>query len=73
METVIRCRFLKDFCGARGPSAVIMSAKFGPLDSATEDPIGGESLLVGNIEYTIPLIDFLKLASFFDVGNVGPK
>ncbi len=47
--------------------------KVGPLDSATEDPIGGESLLVGNIEYTIPLIDFLKLASFFDVGNVWSK
>ena len=29
----------------------------GPLDSATQDPIGGEALLVGNIEYTIPLID----------------
>ena len=45
----------------------------GPLDSNTEDPIGGESLLVGNIEYTIPLIDFVKLAAFFDVGNVWAK
>lgn len=45
----------------------------GPLDSNTQDPIGGESLLVGNIEYTIPLIDFVKLAAFFDVGNVWAK
>ncbi len=45
----------------------------GPLDSNTDDPVGGESLLVGNIEYTIPLIDFVKLAAFFDVGNVWAK
>ncbi len=42
----------------------------GPLDSVTEDPIGGEALLVGNIEYVIPLIEFIKLATFFDTGNV---
>ncbi len=42
----------------------------GPLDANTNDPIGGGSLLVGNIEYTVPLIDFIKLAGFFDVGNV---
>jgi len=47
--------------------------KVGPLDAATNDPIGGESLLVGNIEYTIPLLDFVKLAAFFDVGNVWKK
>ena len=44
--------------------------RVGPLDPNTEDPIGGESLVVGNIEYTIPLIDYVKLAGFFDVGNV---
>ncbi len=42
----------------------------GPQDSITEDPIGGESMLVANLEYTIPVIDFLKLAAFFDAGNV---
>ncbi len=45
----------------------------GPLDSATNDPIGGESLFVANVEYTIPLIDFVKLAAFFDTGNVWPS
>ncbi|MDD3374579.1 MAG: outer membrane protein assembly factor BamA [Candidatus Omnitrophica bacterium] len=44
--------------------------KVGPLDSATNDPIGGDSLLIFNVEYTIPLVDFIKLATFFDVGNV---
>ncbi|MDP2652967.1 MAG: outer membrane protein assembly factor BamA [Candidatus Omnitrophota bacterium] len=47
--------------------------KVGPLDPVTEDPLGGESMLVGNIEYTIPIIDFLKLATFFDTGNVWSK
>lgn len=44
--------------------------KVGPLDQATNDPIGGEALVVGNIEYTIPVIEFVKFATFFDIGNV---
>lgn len=44
--------------------------RVGPLDANTDDPIGGEGMMVGNVEYTIPVIDFLKLAAFFDVGNV---
>ena len=44
--------------------------KIGPIDTATKDPLGGESMLVGNIEYTYPLLDFLKAAAFFDTGNV---
>ncbi|MCA9400477.1 MAG: outer membrane protein assembly factor BamA [Candidatus Omnitrophica bacterium] len=42
----------------------------GPLDPNTNDPVGGESMFVGNIEYTIPLIEYVKLAAFFDTGNV---
>lgn len=44
--------------------------KVGPLDSATSDPLGGESIFVGNIEYTIPVIEQIKAAAFFDTGNV---
>jgi len=47
--------------------------RVGPLDAVTDDPIGGESMLVGNIEYTIPIIDFIKLAVFIDSGNVWQK
>ena len=46
--------------------------KVGPL-AATNDPIGGESILVGNIEYTIPVIEYIKLAVFIDSGNVWSK
>lgn len=45
----------------------------GPLDPTTNDPIGGESMLVGNVEYTIPLIDVVKVAAFLDAGNVWAK
>lgn len=44
--------------------------KVGPLDSVTQDPIGGEAMLVGNVEYTVPIVDFIKVAAFFDTGNV---
>ncbi|MCA9399957.1 MAG: outer membrane protein assembly factor, partial [Candidatus Omnitrophica bacterium] len=45
----------------------------GPKDPATADSIGGESLIVGNLEYTIPLIEFIKLAGFVDAGSVSAE
>lgn len=47
--------------------------KIGPVDAVTSDPLGGNSMLVGNIEYTYPLYDFFKLAAFYDTGNVWEK
>ncbi|MDD5432809.1 MAG: outer membrane protein assembly factor BamA [Candidatus Omnitrophica bacterium] len=44
--------------------------KVGPTDPVSKDPLGGQSMLVGNIEYTYPLLNFLKVAGFYDVGNV---
>lgn len=46
--------------------------KVGPVDS-NGDPLGGASMIVGNIEYTYPLFSFLKVAAFYDVGNVWEK
>ena len=45
----------------------------GPVDSGNGDPIGGEGLVLGSVEYTIPLIDVIKFATFFDVGTVSAK
>ena len=45
----------------------------GPVDPVTSDPLGGEALAVFNIEYTVPLLDFLKGAAFIDTGNVWSK
>jgi outer membrane protein insertion porin family len=45
----------------------------GPFDSGSKDPLGGTSMLVGNVEYLYPLFGFLKVAAFYDVGNVWEK
>jgi len=47
--------------------------RLGPIDPGTKDPLGGDAMIIGNIEYTYPLFDFLKVAGFFDVGNVWEK
>ena len=47
--------------------------KVGPVDPLSKDPLGGNSMLIGNVEYTYPLFDFLKVAAFYDVGNVWEK
>ncbi len=47
--------------------------KIGPIDPVSKDPLGGDSMLVGNAEYTYPLFNFLKIAAFYDVGNVWAK
>ncbi|MBF0385611.1 MAG: outer membrane protein assembly factor BamA, partial [Candidatus Omnitrophica bacterium] len=43
--------------------------RVGPMTTGNQ-PVGGEAMIVGNIEYTIPLLDFLKFATFIDTGNV---
>ena len=46
----------------------------GPRDTGTDEPIGGEALLVGNAEATFPIYEkILKGAVFYDVGNVWQK
>ncbi len=45
----------------------------GPIDSVSKNPLGGNSLLIGSIEYTYPVFDFLRFACFYDVGNVWKK
>ena len=47
--------------------------KIGPIDPVSKDPIGGDAMLVGNIEYLYPIVDFIKGAAFYDVGNVWKK
>lgn len=47
--------------------------KIGPIDPVSKDPLGGESTLIGNLEYTYPLFSFLKVATFYDSGNVWEK
>jgi outer membrane protein insertion porin family len=45
--------------------------KVGPRDTGSDEPIGGNTLLVGNAEVTFPIYEkILKGAVFYDVGNV---
>ncbi len=46
----------------------------GPKDEIkTDDPVGGEAMLVGNVELNFPLFENIKGAVFYDVGNVWAK
>ncbi len=51
----------------------------GPVDPLTNDPLGGQALLVGNIEYTLPLYQAtdksfkVSMAAFYDTGSVWAK
>ena len=48
--------------------------RVGPRDPASNDPIGGEALLIGNIEASFPIYEkVIKGAIFYDVGNVWSK
>jgi outer membrane protein insertion porin family len=42
----------------------------GPRDVPTGEPIGGHTFFMGSAEYSIPIIERLRLAAFYDIGNV---
>ncbi len=65
--------FERYFAGGANTIRGYNERKVGPLDSNTNDPIGGESILVGTVEYTVPIVEVLKAAVFFDAGNVWSK
>lgn len=44
-------------------------ADVSPRDSLNE-PFGGNTYWMGSVEYTIPLIERLRFAMFYDIGNV---
>ena len=44
----------------------------GPRD-VNDEPIGGDAMLMGSVEYTFPLISKIRGAAFFDMGNVYEK
>ena len=45
--------------------------RVGPRDPSTNDPLGGEIMVIGNVELTFPIWEkVIKGAVFYDVGNV---
>ena len=65
--------FERFFAGGADSIRGYRERRVGPKDPFTRDPIGGESMAVFNAEYTVPFLDFLKGAAFFDTGNVYTK
>jgi outer membrane protein insertion porin family len=44
-----------------------------PRQFPFEEPIGGNTYWFGSVEYSIPIIEKLRLAIFYDIGNVMAK
>lgn len=61
------------FAGGANTIRGYRERKVGPIDPASSDPLGGNALAVGNIEYHFPVFSFMKLAAFYDIGNVWAK
>ena len=58
------------FAGGGSSLRGFATDRAGPLDPTTNQPTGGNALLIGNLEIKIPLLRFIQLAGFFDSGNV---
>jgi len=44
--------------------------QIGPRDPFSDEPIGGNTYWFGSAEYSIPIIERLRLAFFYDIGMV---
>jgi outer membrane protein insertion porin family len=47
-------------------------ARVGPRDISGAESLGGNTYWLGSIEYSIPIIERLRFAAFYDIGNVFP-
>ncbi|MBL7077781.1 MAG: outer membrane protein assembly factor BamA [Kiritimatiellae bacterium] len=41
-----------------------------PTSTISYRPVGGQSLAIANVEYTVPLVEGVRLAAFYDIGGV---
>ncbi len=60
------------FAGGANTIRGYKERKIGPIYN-NGDPKGGEAMLVANAEYTYPLMNFLRVAFFYDIGDVWEK
>ncbi|MFH0731751.1 MAG: outer membrane protein assembly factor BamA [Candidatus Omnitrophota bacterium] len=72
-DTVTVPIYERFFAGGANTVRGYKERSIGPRDVNTNDPIGGESMLVGNAELTYTLFKNFKVATFYDVGNVWPE
>ena len=62
--------FERFFAGGADTIRGYKERRVGPKDRLSNDAVGGESMLVGTVEYSVPIASFLRGAAFFDIGNV---
>jgi outer membrane protein insertion porin family len=70
MEVPISERF---FAGGANTLRGFEMDMAGPLDPVTNNPIGGNAVVIINLEFRLPLSKHLSVAPFYDTGNVFPK
>ena len=61
--------FYRYFLGGANTLRGYRYPQVGPRDSLNE-PFGGNTYYMGTAEYSIPVIDRVRLAAFYDIGNV---
>jgi len=62
------------FAGGANTIRGYKERRVGPRDPGSDEPIGGEAIMLGNAEITFPLYEkVLKGAVFYDIGNVWRK
>lgn len=62
--------FERFFAGGAETIRGYKERRVGPKDPLSNDPVGGEAMVVGTAEYSVPIASFLRGAVFYDVGNV---
>ncbi|MCX7926754.1 MAG: outer membrane protein assembly factor BamA [Candidatus Omnitrophica bacterium] len=65
--------FDRFFCGGIYSVRGYHERSIGPIDALSKDPIGGESLVVLNAELVVPLVKYIRMGVFYDIGNVWAK
>ncbi len=62
--------FERFFAGGANTIRGFRERRVGPHDPQSNDPIGGEAMLIGTVEETFPIVQYIRGAVFLDVGNV---
>ncbi len=61
------------FAGGASSLRGFETDRAGPVDPETGEPTGGNSLFISNLELRLPLVRMVRLAAFYDGGNVFGK
>lgn len=62
--------FERFYCGGLDTVRGYEERSIGPTDPNTNDPVGGNKMVITNIELAFPLVDVVRGVFFFDAGNV---